>query len=145
MNTGFSVRGALAACVLLVLAIMPPNATALTLSFSALTSNNPLAALAGEAQLSVDVTAVGGNQVQFQFFNVGSVASSITDIYFDDTSVLSGFSSLINGAGVNYEQGANPPNLPSGNLASPPFVTTPGFSFQSTAPGITTNGVNLGE
>jgi hypothetical protein len=38
----------------------------------------------GEAQLSVDVTDRGGNQVLFTFLNSGPLPSSITQVYFDD-------------------------------------------------------------
>lgn len=144
MVAGLSIRNALVAGVLLVMAASPPKAAAYTLGFFNITGNNAMAALAGESQLSVDITAVGSNQVQFQFFNIGTAASSITDIYFDDNSLLGGFVSLTNGSGVNFEQGANPANLPGGNTASPPFLATLGFTFDSNNP-IVQKGVNPGE
>ncbi|MGH7492068.1 MAG: PEP-CTERM sorting domain-containing protein [bacterium] len=146
MMTCLAVRSALVACVLLVMGTMPPNAAALTLSFFNITGNNPLAALAGEAQLSVEVTAFASNQVQFQFFNIGTVASSIADIYFDDTSVLlpGGPATIINGSGVSFSQGAAPPNLPGGNTVSPAFSVTTGFDYDSDRPTLD-NGVGLGE
>jgi hypothetical protein len=144
MVAGLSVRNALVAAVLLVMVALPPQAAAYTLGFFNITGNNAVAALAGESQLSVDITAVGSNQVQFQFFNIGTAASSITDIYFDDNSLLGGFVSLTNGSGVDFQQGANPGNLPGGNMASTPFLATLGFTFDSESPA-QPNGVNLGE
>ncbi|HEX5065147.1 MAG TPA: PEP-CTERM sorting domain-containing protein [Myxococcota bacterium] len=97
----------------------------------------------GEAQMSVDVTDPGGGQIDFTFHNVGAAASSIADVYWDDGTLLSIFS-ITNGPGVSFSQGATPPDLPGGNNASPPFVTSVGFSADSDAP-VEPNGVNPGE
>ena len=92
------------------------------------------------AQLSVDVTASGAG-VLFTFYNIGSIASSITDIYFDDGTLLALSSITDSGAGVAFDTPATPGNLPGANLASPPFVTTAGFSADSDNP-VMANGVN---
>ena len=42
----------------------------------------------GLSQLSVDVTDAGSNQVLFTFSNAGPDASSITEIYFEDGTLL---------------------------------------------------------
>jgi len=97
----------------------------------------------GEAQLTVDVTDAGADQVLFTFNNSGPAASSIADVYFDDGALL-GIASVINGTGVNFSQGAAPGNLPAGNMASPPFVATTGFTADSNPP-TQPNGVNPGE
>ena len=127
----------------LFLSMVAP-AQADTYGFTQLTSNgNPATA----GQYTVDVTAVG-SQVNFQFHNAGPVASSITDIYFDDGTLLA-IATVNDGPGVNFEQQSasnpvTPGNLPGGNLATPPFVTTQGFSADSeNPPGA--NGVNPGE
>lgn len=130
------------------------TATVLSLSFEALadtftfeniTHNSIVDATIGESQLFVDVTAAPGDPTQavFTFRNVGPLASSICDIYFDDGPLL-GIASVANGAGVDFEEIASPPNLPGGNTLSPPFETTKGFSAQSTPP-TQPNGVNPGE
>ncbi|WP_447977356.1 PEP-CTERM sorting domain-containing protein [Candidatus Nitrospira bockiana] len=94
------------------------------------------------SQFSVDVTPSGA-QVLFTFANAGPIASSITDVYFDDGTLL-GIASVINGAGVNFSQGAAPPDLPGGNTIVPPFQTTAGFSADSNPP-TSPNGINPGE
>ncbi len=92
------------------------------------------------SQLSVDVTANGSN-VDFKFTNAVGVASSIADIYFDDGTLLAIATITDSGAGVAFTDPATPGNLPGGNNASPPFVTTADFSADSDAP-VATNGVN---
>jgi hypothetical protein len=94
-------------------------------------------------QLYVDVLAADGGLVEFEFHNAGPVASSITDIYFDDGTLL-GISYIVNGVGVSFDNPASPGNLPGGNLASPAFVTTADFSADSDSP-VMANGVNPGE
>jgi len=111
--------------------------------FYCLTDTNPINAVAGEAQLTVEVNAVGLNQVSFTFANAGPLAMSITDVYFDDGSLL-GIASIVEGPGVAYSQNATPPNLPGGNTANPPFQVTAGFSADSDPPA-QPNGVNPGE
>lgn len=111
--------------------------------FANITANNVADAAAGEAQLSVMVSDVGGGQVSFLFSNSGPAPMSITDVYFDDGSLL-GIASITNGPGVDFSQGAAPPNLPGGNSISPPFITSAGFSADSNPPA-QPNGVNPGE
>lgn len=122
------------------------SASATTLSFGTCVSNNSAADCAtGSAQLAVAVSAGPGlSQVSFAFTNTGASASSLTDIYFDDGTLL-GIASIINGgAGVSFSQGASPGNLPAGNNASPPFVATAGFTADSNPP-TQPMGVNPGE
>jgi hypothetical protein len=91
------------------------------------------------SQLSVDVADAGANQVSFTFRNAVGIASSITDIYFDDGTLL-GISSVTNGgAGVDFSLGASPGDLPNGNAVG--FVTSAGFSADSNPPAAA-NGVN---
>ena len=122
------------------------GASATTLSFGACVSNNLAADCAtGSAQLAVTVAAgPGASQASFTFTNTGPGASSITDIYFDDGTLL-GIASIINGGpGVSFSQGASPGNLPAGNNASPPFDATAGFTADSNPP-VQPMGVNPGE
>jgi hypothetical protein len=125
-------------------------AHATTVSFYCISGNSTTDCATGVAQLSVDVTDIGGNQVQFDFINSGPAASSITDVYFDDGALL-GIASLIDAnegiggdPGVDFMQGASPGNLPAGNMATPPFVTTAGFLADSNSP-VPQSGVNPGE
>lgn len=118
-------------------------AKAATLSFFCITGNLAADCVTGEAQLTVNVTDPGGNQVLFHFKNSGPNASSITDVYFDDGSLL-GLSQITNGPGVSFSQYASPPNLPGANNVSPPFQVTAGFLADSNPP-VQPNGVNPGE
>lgn len=99
----------------------------------------------GEAQMFVDVSDPGGNQVLFAFTNTGPLASSITDVYFDDADLLSAIASIDNSdPGVLFSQDASPPDLPGGNNLSPRFVATAGLSVDSDPPA-QPNGINPGE
>jgi hypothetical protein len=92
------------------------------------------------SQLGVDVTDAGSNRVKFRFTNNVGIASSITDIYFDDKSVaslLSMFSIADSGAGVAFSPDASPGNLPSGNNVN----FTADFSADSDSPA-SQNGVD---
>ena len=116
-----------------------------TFSFMNITNNSAVDAGIGEAQLSVDVTAVGG-QVLFTFNNSGPLASSITQIYFDDGSLLGQVSIDDSDPGVLFSAGAGPV-LPGGETVLPPFVVTVAFSASADAGmgGVQAHGVNPGE
>src|SRR5512139_3031155 len=72
----------------LAMAYQPFAAASTTYGFYGITSNDPSggAVADGEANLSVEVIDLGGNQVQFKFFNDST--SSLTDVYFDDGTLL---------------------------------------------------------
>jgi hypothetical protein len=125
----------------LILAV-PCSASALTLGFDCITNDVAEQCAIGEAQLTVDVTDPGGGQVLFTFSNSGPDPASITDVYFDDGSLL-GIASIINTpVAVVFSAGASPSNLPAGSSISPPFVST--FSADSDSP-VVARGVNPGE
>ena len=107
-------------------------------------TNNTAADAATAGQFSVEVIDAGSYQVDFKFRNAGPLASSITDIYFDDGTLL-GIAQIFNGGpGVSFSQGAAPPDLPGGNTLTPAFDTTSGFLADSNSPA-QPNGVNPGE
>jgi hypothetical protein len=109
-------------------------------NFTQITTNGGAAGVG--AQLSVEVEAAGANQVDFIFRNSGPLASSITDVYFDDGTLL-GIAAVMNGGpGVSFSQGASPGNLPGGNAVD--FNTTSGFNADSNPP-VQPMGVNPGE
>ena len=129
--------------VVLVSAWSAAPAYAVEYTFECITFNGANCATIGD-QFTVDVTATGNpNQVLFTFSNDGPVVSSITDVYFDDGTLL-GIAAVQDGAGTDFEQGATPGDLPGGNALDPDFQTTAGFSADSEAP-ITENGANVGE
>jgi len=112
-------------------------------SFDISCSNtNPANVATGAAQLFVRVSeGPGANQATFRFVNTGPSASSITDIYFDDGSLLGIASITDSGAGVDFSQFASPPNLPAGHDCTPDFDVTAGFLADSNPP-TQPNGVN---
>lgn len=118
------------------------SANATPFGFYSITNNKPADAAIGEAQLSVDVTSSSGGAL-FTFRNSGPLASSITDVYFDDGTLL-GIVSVYDGPGVAFSPAAKPWNLPGGADMPVPFVTTAGFSADSD-PAVQPNGVNPGE
>jgi len=113
------------------------------ISFACITGNLPGDCAIGESQLSVEVSDQGGGVVRFHFRNVGGDASVISEVYFDDGSLLA-LSTVIDGPGVDFEPDANPPDLPGGDLIVPPFQVTQGFLAES-VPAPSMNGVGPGE
>jgi hypothetical protein len=109
-------------------------------SFYDITHTNETNASIAESQIAMDVTAYGTNQVSFMFTNAVGAACSITDVYFDDGSLLA-IAGINSSLGVSFDTPATPSNLPGGNLALPPFVTSEQFSADSDSP-VQPNGVN---
>lgn len=119
------------------------TAFAVTFSFENITNNNTTDAAIGEAQLFVDVTNILSSKVLFHLYNTGPLASSITDVYFDDDpGLLSSLFSIGGSSGVAFSQGASPPNLPGGNNTFPAFSANSAFDSD---PPAQPNGVNPGE
>jgi len=117
---------------------------AVTVNFGCITNNDAGNCAIGEAQLTVDMTAVGTDQVNFRFINAGPDASAITEVYFDDGTLL-GLSTVTHSGGDSWTGGsASPGNLPGGASITPPFVATAGFLAESDPPP-PMNGVNPGE
>ena len=121
---------------------------AITLSFQNVTANSTADADTGEAQLTVEVRGsaddadLTASQVRFVFKNAGPNASSITDIYFDDGTLLGIAEIEQDGVDVEFSQGASPGNLPGGNSVG--FTATASISIDSDPPA-QPNGVNPGE
>jgi hypothetical protein len=123
-------------------------AAAVELSFFNITGNSALSAgTAGQYKVQVSSDGMLGEDgtatsAYFKFFNIGSVQSSITDVYFDDGTLL-GISAITDsGAGVSFSSPATPGDLPGGNSITPAFNTTGNFSADSTSPMLAANGVN---
>jgi hypothetical protein len=132
--------------VLVLASVAPSIVRADMYGFYNITGNNAVNAALGEAQLRMEVTDPGGGQVLFRFLNLGPAASSITDVYFDDShndgNPLVSLATITNGPGVSFSQGASPPNLPGANSVSPAFSAD--FDLDSIAP-VESNGVNPDE
>lgn len=127
----------------MIIAGFSATAAAESYSFACISSGSAANCATGSTQLRVDVLNFGANQTLFQFYNIGASSSSITDIYFDDGTLL-GIAQVNNSSGVSFSPPATPGNLPDGNNADPDFVTTAGFSADSDPP-VSPNGVNPGE
>ena len=119
------------------------HADMVTYRFGNITANNPVSAAIGEAQLSVEVSAVAGrpDQTLFKFINEGPEPCSITRVYFADGALL-GIAELTSSDGVQYSLDANPPNLPGGQAIG--FQVTQGF-LASSDPAVEPNGVGPDE
>lgn len=119
------------------LSLVPAVASA-SIGFQRITSNNAenvasqlAAEVRDQAMASSDFGInILANEVLFTFTNSVGIPSSISEIYFDDGTLLAQ-SSIINSIGGSTSftgPGANPSDLPSGNNVSPPFSATVGFS-----------------
>ena len=124
-------------------------AQAFQFDFGNITSNNATNAAVGESQLFIDVTdAIGKNDlssssVLFKFSNVGLAASSITQIYFDNSSILKSIGPIADsGIGVDYSIASGNLNLPGGNSLTNKFVSD--FGIKANTP-VSQEGVNPGE
>lgn len=118
---------------------------AVELSFFNITGNSAVSA-ATAGQYKVQVSSDGASAelgsattAFFKFLNIGPATSSITDVYFDDGTLLGIAAITDSGAGVAFSQGASPGDLPGGNAVS--FETTAGFLADADSPP-PANGVN---
>lgn len=108
-----------------------------TYGFYNITNNSTVNAAAGEQQLSVEVSGEGTdggfNLVGFKFINEGLADCVITEIYFQDGSIL-GFASIDEAlSGVDFKEdevgSVSPKNLPGGKSIAPQFIATTAFSI----------------
>lgn len=136
------VRSVAAAAALLV--SFAGAAAAATYNFVSITNNNGTNVQTGQSQLSLDVNAVGSTQVEFKFSNAGPLASSITDVYWDDQAGLLGTGGAItSSSGVSFSYGASPGNVPGGNTIG--FSVSPASASADSNPPVQPNGVRPGE
>ena len=95
-------------------------AQAVTFNFNCITSNGIGTCDTAEAQMQLDVTDNGFNQVLFEFSNNDVGAGTdfdaiIGEVYFYDGVYLDPNTAIINGTGVNFVDGATPAELPGYN------------------------------
>jgi hypothetical protein len=90
-----------------------------------------------------EIGAAAAGHLRFIFTNLGTTASAISEVYFDDGTLL-GISSIFGSTGVNFTAGAAPPDLPGGNSLPVPFNVTAGFLAEASTPP-PMKGVNPGE
>jgi hypothetical protein len=113
------------------------EASPVTVGFTRITNNGPTNPA---AQLSCVISDAGGGTVDFKFLNNVGIASSITDVYFDDGTLLA-IASISQSSGVSFSTPASPGDLPGGGAVN--FNTTAGFSVDSNSP-TAPNGVDGG-
>jgi hypothetical protein len=137
-----SARFFLAFATLMVF-LLPARAGAETYTFSYCLENNSGLCEDIASQLKVEVTlaAVDEPWVNFTFTNEVGITSSITDLYFDATGFFDKMKILTESAGVNFELGANPSEVPGAGEAEPDFVVSTSLSADSEPPR-TENGIN---
>jgi len=150
-----AIRQTLAVSVLAAASLFLSNAafavasSTYSYSFVGVTNTSSANTASGVASLAVEVIDLGysserqTDQVAFKFTNASS--SSLTDVYFDDGTLLGIASITDSGNDVAFsDQGVAPPSLPGGENLNPDFITTAGFSADSNPP-VILNGVTSGE
>jgi hypothetical protein len=117
-GTGFGPRFALMfgmfrtiSTFLALILIFVNVAKAETYSFFSITNNDAGNSALGAGQLTLEVTEYTEGRVLFKFINSGPEAMAITDIYFDDGTLL-GIVDLLESGGVDFAVAASPKNLP---------------------------------
>ena len=85
-----------------------------------------------EAEATFPGIDVPTGDVFFAFTNDVGLASSISEIYFDDGTII-GAPTIFNSiaGSTDFGAGANPSNLPGGNTVSPAFQATSTFSVDA--------------
>jgi hypothetical protein len=118
------------------LSLSPRDAAASEFSFDCITNNSATDCSVLESQLGVKIE-LDGSTVDFTFTNLGTNASSITDVYFQDLPpLLDETTAVISGSvGVSFDDQCRPRDLPAGTG----FTTT--YCADSNAP-TQQNGVN---
>lgn len=148
--------------VFVFLAVLSTEARADLFGFAPISDNSGVSG-ALSAQLSVNVTEYGTNQVLFTFYNDGPSGSHydvidpldsiITGVYFDDADegALYGLAAILDAdfdaiqyPGVYFEQPATPNNLPGGGSVVPAFQADFSASSEKGKGGVA-KGVNPGE
>jgi hypothetical protein len=130
-----------------LVALGTPFAYAETFNFGCITNNATESCGIGEAQLSVEVKAgPAAGQVEFRFFNIGGSAAVISEVYFDDGTLLGISNANFNNVGTVVFTGGSgtPGDLPGGNSLTPAFEVTATFLAAANSPS-PTNGVSAGE
>jgi hypothetical protein len=140
LNTFFSAKSlglAFSPLVLVATALTASPAQAFRLSLSNITGNSATNSLTGQNQLFIDVTdSLGGENaaatsVLFKISNVGTQASSITQINFDNSTALKSAGAITDsGTGVDFSRSTKAMNLAGGNTVN--FNSD--FSFKANTP-----------
>ncbi len=152
-----------AGVAVLAIALLAAPAGAELWRFVNITGNSATNAAIGEAQMFVDAVELPDRMAMFTFYNDGTERSSITDVYFDDGTLITlvglidkdqndlNYKGKLGDPGVDFTQFefdlVSPPELPGRNNIDPPFETTAGFAADADSDGVGVfhNGVGPGE
>ena len=137
----------LVSLALVFLVVLSTEAGAKTFEFKNVSANNTADAAAGEAQLTVDVTAVGSNKVMFTFINSDTISDPqqmfIRNVYFYD-GMLS--DPVITGPTTENEVAFTDPSKPEALPGFEEGLLTAFFAAdRDTHPAGSDWGVNVGE
>lgn len=128
--------------ILFVILFVYTAPAGLTYSFDMVTHNTPGLELQS-TQFTMTIQAEQDSQLSFTFYNNGPLAGSITGIYFDGDTLFNYDHMVGLNSGVSFSQYATPQNLPGGNPFG--FKSDRILSFDSDAPNVTENGLNMNE
>jgi hypothetical protein len=99
----------------LLIAFAAP-ASAVTFTFDCISGNSASDCGIGESQLGLEVLDLGGGQISITISNEGADFNSVANVYVNDgLGALLALASIIDGAGVSFEEGGAPGNVPAGN------------------------------
>jgi hypothetical protein len=117
-------------------------AQAVSIPLDCFTNNSVSDCAIAEAQISLEVTDLGGGSLDVTIAAAGSDALSIANVYFDG-DILTGITSINDDpTDVEFALGGAPSVLPGGETLSPPFSVDFYVSAADPAP---FRGVNPGE
>jgi len=148
MNSKFFSLGQMAAVLVSAFALDASTARAASLTntyfFCRIDPHN--ASVDPSSQFRVDVVADSpmDTMARFYFHNDGPIPSAISEIYFDDGTLLGAPSITDSIRGfTDFSNGATPGDLPGGNNLTPPFEATTLFNVD--AQGNPIVGINPGD
>jgi hypothetical protein len=141
VTTVFSRKRLVAAAIVLLSATAAQSAYASPITITNWTNITTNGADDVGSQLELVITDNLDGTVDFRFENNVGTASSITDIYFDDSVPLLFTNAyvLTESAGVDFGVGASPPDLPGGGLT---FTKDHSFDSEAGPGGVSAHGIN---
>ena len=110
-------RLSILAVLFMLLGASAASATTVSFSFNCIAGDGGGECAIPLDQLSLEVTDLGGGEVSFTITNNDGEPSFVAGVYFEDEAdVLDDLASVLDGSGVDFQEGGAPPNLPSGNV-----------------------------
>jgi hypothetical protein len=123
------IAGSIAAVMLLFTA---NAASAAVFQFGCITNNLAGDCTIAETAFQVEVTDAGAGFVDFTFTRSGPDQANLSEVYFDDGTLL-GISTITSSSGVVFTGGsASPPDLPGGDMIG--FEVSAGFLAEANNP-----------